>query len=132
MKSNISLGKQYLRPNIIIDTNFRPGQNIVFARVEATLTLRPDQVLYYAFRSQFVLKTERNRSSLCVYILEEYGLAMLNRDIKLIFWIVPVICIIFSPTKGKFIRLSLTKVYIFISSYFFLLKVFYTKYLSLK
>ena len=53
-------------------------------------------------------------------ILEEYGLAMLNRDIKLIFWIVPVICVICWRTKGKFIRLSLTKVYIFISyNYFF-------------
>lgn len=86
------------------------------ARVEARLTLRPDQVLQYAFRSHALTSVLTWR-----VILEEYGLAMLNRDIKLIFWIVPVICVIFSPTKGKFIRLSLTKVY----NYIHLLQLFF-------
>ena len=43
--------------------------------------------------------------------MEEYGLAMLNGD----FWILPVICVIFSLTKGKFIRVSLKKVSIYLS-----------------
>ena len=44
-----------------------------------------------------------------------YNVAMLNRDIKQIFWIVPVMCVIFWPIKGKFIRVSLKKVYIYLS-----------------
>ena len=48
-------------------------------------------------------------------ILEEYGLAMLNRNIKLIFWIVPVISVIISPTKGK----SYESIYIHFLQFFF-------------
>mgnify|MGYP003691685667 CR=1 FL=1 len=70
-------------------------------------------------------------SNYVLCILEEF--AMFNRNTKLFFWIVPVICVIFPPTKGKFVLVSLTKVYIFISYNFFsilevfLLEVFYTK-----
>ena len=56
-------------------------------------------------RSRGILEAQDNFSSTTRRIKN----AMFNRDTKLVFWIVHVICAIFPTTKGQFARVSLRK-----------------------